>query len=412
VKKLERYRKAAVYTLIIFGFYTLIVLFSELPLIDPSQQTAYLWTKLLFIFPSFPLAYFLNRNITSQTINALVGIDWFLYAMQGQWFRPLYMFSFCELAVTFAIIFPVSKKIYRWIVSVGLVLFLWVVSYRWQQFVELSQHPAKSDIVLAVLAFAITGWITNTFFTSERLFREEAVLKFAKIGTQTSRIVHDLKGLTSSPLLYLQVLESRLPPSLGKEVTEAMQLLARDLEGFRKVLFELNQLTASKVIEVEQFSSDDVIGSFQVILKKQLAGISLETSGTMSLETDKSLLTSVFLNILMNSVETFKEREVRNPRIRIAVIENRISFQDNGGGFEKKVLRNISDGRFISTRPNGSGLGLLFVFDGMKRIGGKAKVYNCDAGACVELQFPKGIIQKNSGVPFKIAREEVADGAL
>jgi signal transduction histidine kinase len=406
---MERYKKGAIYGILLLFLVTVLATLSEVPLLTGYQQQLFIWTRLTGLLLLLVSAYWLHKDIASQAANVFAGFAMIGYTIHGQLFFPLYSLAFCEVIVFYSFAFPISKKLFRFVVGIGGVAFVFVFCLRWNNFVLQMQHPKFSDHILIILAFAFIAFVSNTFFTSERLFREEAVLKFAKIGTQTSRVVHDLKGLTASPLLYLQVIESKLSPSVGKEVTEAMQLLARDLEGFRKVLFELNQLTASKVIEVEQFSSDDVIGSFQVILKKQLAGIFLKTSGSMLLETDKNLLTSIFLNILMNSVETFKEREVRDPRIEIAVIENRVSFQDNGGGFEKKVLRNISDGRFISTRPNGSGLGLLFVFDGLKRIGGKAKAYNVDGGACVELQFPKKLIltdldtiKLGNGVPQQV----------
>jgi signal transduction histidine kinase len=393
---MERYRRAAVFSLLIFCFFTFIVLLSELPLIPEPERPLYACVKLIFVIACLPLAYFINKNPTSQFLNALVAINWMSYSIQGQIYRPLYIFSFCQVTVMLSFIFPLSKALFRWILSIALLIFMSVLFYHWQQFVEASQHPEKSDIMLVIFAFSIIAWVSNSFFTSDRLYREETVLKFAKIGTQTSRIVHDLKGLTSSPLLYLQVLESKLPPSISKEVGEAMELLSRDLEGFRRTLFELNQLTASRAEEKILFPFSDVLSSLQVILKKQLGGVIFDVSGDLALETDKNLLTSIALNILMNSIDAFKQRNIRDGKIRVRIDENKISFSDNAGGFHKSVLKAISQGRVLSTRPDGSGLGLVFVFDGMKRIGGKAKVFNLEDGACVELQFPDAVLK--SGV--------------
>jgi signal transduction histidine kinase len=393
---MERYRKSAVYLLITFAIFTTFVMFSEIPLISESQRFIFIVTKLAFILPTLPLAYFLNKDPTSSLFNALVGIDFALYAAQGQFFRPFYVFSISVLTVAFGFLFSASKTVFRWTTAFGFILFTAVFLLRWDQYVEQLQHPAKSDIILASLSFCVAGWFANTYFTSDRLFREEAMLKFAKIGTQTSRIVHDLKGLTSSPLLYLQVLESKLPPSLEKEVGEAMGLLARDLEGFRRTLFELNQLTAARVDHNVLFSFSDVVSSLQVLLRKQLNNISVITEGEMRLETDKGLLTSMSLSVLMNSVEAFEQRKIRDRKIFIRIKKNQIGFYDNGGGFDQNVLDNLARGQFLSTRPHGSGLGLMFVFDGMKNIGGKAKVFNVDGGACVEFQFPKTVFRPES----------------
>jgi signal transduction histidine kinase len=396
---MERYRKAAVWASLAFGIIILAVLFSEIKLIDPSQRTLYIWTKLLFVATIPPLTYFLNKDINSQPANILTAIIWFSYPIHGQFFRPLYVFSYCQVVTIFSFLFPLSKKAFRIIASVSFISLMAVLFYHQESFLDQMRHPVMSDFVFIVFCFFIIGWLANTFFTSERLFREEAVLKFAKIGTQTSRIVHDLKGLTSSPLLYLQVLESQLPESLNREVGEAMALLSRDLEGFRRTLFELNQLTASKSQEKSIFSFSEVLSSLQVILKKQLTGVELEIVGELSLETDKNLLTSVILNILVNSVDTFKQRKIANGKISVCLDQNEIHLRDNGGGFEDTVLKAILTGRFISTRSDGSGLGLLFVFDGMKKMGGRAKVFNSNGGAAVTLFFPKSSVRERHLLP-------------
>src|SRR5262245_11322891 len=113
-----------------------LVMLSEIPLIPEEMRWVFVATKAPLIAATLPLAYLLNRNITSPLLNALVGIDYVLYAIQGQVFRPLYFFSICLLPTAYAFLFPVPKRIFRTILVVGFVAYFAVLLWRWDQLVE------------------------------------------------------------------------------------------------------------------------------------------------------------------------------------------------------------------------------------------------------------------------------------
>lgn len=386
---MERYRKAAVRVLIGFFVFCVLLMISELPLIPENQRVLYACTKSLLVVWALPMAYWLNRDISNQTANSLVGIFLMAYTIHGQYFRPLYYFSFAQLTMMYSFLFPISKKRFRIIVGVGGLAYLGVFFYRWDAYVAASRQPSASDVVFLVLAVWIITYMANTFFTSERSFREEAMRRFGHIGIQTARIVHDLKGLVAAPKLYVQMLQAKFGMAEDAEAMEALNSLSRDLEGFSRVLFELNQLSGFKAQDVANVAVCDVVESLKVLLKNQLAGVQFESSVHMTIETDKTLLSSMLMNLILNSIDAFKASKVSHPKIVIKGEQNRIFIMDNGGGFQKDVLDSLEQGKFKSTRQNGSALGLFFVFDGIKKMGGKVRAYNSGDGACVELIFPK-----------------------
>ena len=79
-------------------------------------------------------------------------------------------------------------------------------------------------------------------------------------------------------------------------------------------------------------------------------------------------LTQVIINLLQNSKDAFKTKNIINPEINIKVskifIKNhycaKITFVDNAGGIEKKNLEKIFEPYFSTKHPNmGIGIGLF-----------------------------------------------------
>ena len=104
----------------------------------------------------------------------------------------------------------------------------------------------------------------------------------------------------------------------------------------------------------------------------------------------------VVLNILKNSQDNFKEKNIKDPKIIISCncsVSDKISIMlcDNGGGVSEDVIENIFDPYFSTkSEKNGTGLGLY-----MSKIivedhhNGSLKVKNMDGGVCFTIEIDK-----------------------
>jgi signal transduction histidine kinase len=189
------------------------------------------------------------------------------------------------------------------------------------------------------------------------------------------------------------MLESRLNHSPDDEAVKALQLLTRDLESLKDTLTELNQVCKIHGPASEVFKIKEVFASLRVLLQNHLRGIQLTPSGEMSLYAPKSICTSVLMNLVLNSAEAFKEHPCKNPRIDLVAEGNSLIIQDNAGGFPPAVIEAVSRNEFVSTREKGSGLGLLFVYEEMTKLGGKVQISNTQEGARVRLTFPRALVR-------------------
>jgi len=108
----------------------------------------------------------------------------------------------------------------------------------------------------------------------------------------------------------------------------------------------------------------------------------------MKLPIFDSELMQVFLNILKNAQDNFKEKSISQPEITIQTqdIENGVKVEicDNGGGIDKDIMEKIFDPYFSTkSEKNGTGLGLYMSKTIIQEHhNGKLCVENRDGGVC------------------------------
>ncbi len=118
----------------------------------------------------------------------------------------------------------------------------------------------------------------------------------------------------------------------------------------------------------------------------------------------ESELMQVILNVLKNSQDNFKEKNIENARILIKTYDIddgvRLEISDNGGGIPEDILQKIFDPYFSTkSEKNGTGLGLYM----SKTIiqthhDGKLYAENRDEGVCffIDVKSEKEMLMKNA----------------
>ena len=104
-----------------------------------------------------------------------------------------------------------------------------------------------------------------------------------------------------------------------------------------------------------------------------------------------SEIMQVILNILQNSVDNFKEKQIRYPKIMLTTNEEYLMICDNGGGIKDSVIGKIFD-PYFSTKSdkNGTGLGLYMSSVIVREHHqGKLSVKNSKDGVCFMIDLSK-----------------------
>lgn len=390
----NRHRFGAALGLFILSAFTIPILISEIPLLPEAQRNIYIAGRMTITVVSFFLSYLLWLDYKSYWVNLAVGVDFAIYTLFSQWHRPLYVLAFLELSFALSFIYTLPKATFRALVSLWMVLMLGLLWIRWDNFTQQMQHVVYSDFAFMCIVVAAITLIAHTYFTADRAFREATLSRFSRMGYQSSRLIHDLKGLTSAPRTYSELLTQKLGGTLDPVVSEALNSLSTDLANLNRVVLELNHLSMTKGQgEYEAVPFERSVCAVSTLLGARMRKVSVENRVVCEISTDPSLLNSILLNLFMNSIENFSNRKIENAAIVLTQSGNTITVSDNGHGFKPEVLKAIQSQASYSSKVNG-GLGLWMVKDGMDILNGKATFKNNTKGAEAVLTFPRGAVSK------------------
>ena len=137
-----------------------------------------------------------------------------------------------------------------------------------------------------------------------------------------------------------------------------------------------------------------------LMLYESLAGrLQVELSpGLPKIVGDSAQLRQVIHNLLQNAEDALAG--VENPRITLRTEGSagglRVTIADNGSGFPAELIKRVFE-PYVTTKPKGTGLGLVIVKKIIEEHGGTVEIANVSPhGARVTLDFPGGAVHSAS----------------
>ena len=189
-----------------------------------------------------------------------------------------------------------------------------------------------------------------------------------------------------------------------------LQQLERSIQGGEQKDDKLNRAVNSLLSQVN--SLDDIASSFSSFAKmpepvmKEVELVNLLTKAIdlhhqealvkfqpalerASVLADEKLLSRVFSNIILNSIQASKPgvSPVIQIHIELDQLNYKISFSDNGRGIESNLAEKIFLPHF-TTKQSGSGLGLAISKQGIEQMGGKIWFQTSDTGTTFFIELP------------------------
>lgn len=391
---MERYKKSVFYSTVLVMLLAIIVVFQEGPTLPEAEQASYYLGRFLIIGSLALLLPWVKKDPFNQKTNLAVAIIFSAYSVHGQYYNPWYLICFIHTKYALSFLYPIKRKTFAIYMAISTAIFTTVVLWRLDVFVRWAAHPVKDDIIFTLVCATACAILANHFFTADRTYREETIRKFGLIGAQSATILHDIKGMMSAPRLYAESLITIMEKNADPEGKQAAMRLQESLEHFNSVLVELNRMSSLHIRAPETFEFSDLIKEVSEALSMERKNLPLRCSASATLRTEKAPLKSIVFNIVLNSMQSFRNNKVENPRIDISLEgKNRLVFVDNGGGFAESLLKGISQSDYSYEHKSGTGLGLYMILEGMTSIGGTAEFRNAGAGAQVTLTFPNRVFQ-------------------
>ena len=290
-------------------------------------------------------------------------------------------------------------------VSVGIILFITLLSLlfslkinkifkNYQKEVESREEELEQ---LNNSLFVRVDQEVKSHREKEKMLTQSA--KMAEMGDMLSMIAHQWRQPLNQASYVLMNIESAYEyneltkeylESKIKEGNELLEFMSMTIDDFK------NYFAPDKSKEL--VSVDELIKTAISLIKKSLESDGIEImyafKSTIQVSLYKNEFIQVILNLIKNSKDVFKEKEILDPRITIRTYEQDsmliIEFIDNGGGIDAEIIEKVFDPYFSTKESkNGTGLGLYMskmIIEG--HLNATIKVENRDDGACFTIVIP------------------------
>lgn len=226
----------------------------------------------------------------------------------------------------------------------------------------------------------------------------EAANVMNNIGYIFSGIRHELGNPVNAIKVTLGVLDSRLESYSIGEIRKQTGLISRELARVEYLLKALKGFNIYENMDIREINIRSFLRDFMELVSDDLSRKSINISteiapDAVSVMADSRALQQVLINVLTNAMDAFKE-EMPSNRIRIEVartgMDAMISVSDNGAGMGRQALNDLFK-PFFTSKPHGTGLGLVITRKMMLKMGGNIHIKSqLNQGTTVQMILPSG----------------------
>jgi signal transduction histidine kinase len=207
-------------------------------------------------------------------------------------------------------------------------------------------------------------------------------------GSIAHEINQPLTGLVTNSEAALRWLTND-PPNL-KHVKAGLSRIARDANRAADVIKRIRALVTGKTDQVDldiNVAIGEVVTLMRGTLRQLRADIQLELTADLPLVAgDRLQLQQAIMNLVMNGAEAMAEIEgPRQITIRTSVEDGggvRVAVEDRGIGLSPEAAEHMFD-PFVTTKPEGMGLGLSIARTVIEAHGGSISVSQAPSGGTI-----------------------------
>jgi len=217
----------------------------------------------------------------------------------------------------------------------------------------------------------------------------------AAIGELSTSVVHEVRNPLSSIKVNIQALRKKVE---GDDAhTELAEIAARQVDRVERMLNDLLQYGKPLDLDPAPVAFKDLVADVLEVVSEKAGrkGISLEVEdgadGTL-LVVDREQMGRALINLVNNAIEAVADSGGGEVTISGRPCPDRpetfsIMVVDNGPGIPESFMGKVFQ-PFVTTRDEGTGLGLANVKKIAEYHGGAATAENREPGAAFELTFP------------------------
>ena len=218
-------------------------------------------------------------------------------------------------------------------------------------------NQASLAIENAVTYKSLEDKIDQLTETQQRLIRSE---KLAAIGSMSSYVAHEIRN----PLVTIGGFAKTLSrfTFTDAKIKVNIDIIIEEVKHLEKILNNITDFAKPSKPEKIDVQLCEIMENTCLLMENyfQEKHITLQKkyeTGVPEAPVDPTQIKQVFLNILMNAVESMPDGGKLDVKIKYIDGSVKIYIVDAGKGMKQDVLQNIYD-PFFTTKPSGTGVGL------------------------------------------------------
>ncbi len=207
------------------------------------------------------------------------------------------------------------------------------------------------------------------------------------VGEMAASIGHELRNPMTTVRGYLQILKDK---DDYVQDMESFVLMIEELDRANSIITEFLSLAKNKLVQLECKNLNDVVlNIFPLIQVKALAqdmNINLRLGNIPDICIDDKEIRQLLLNLVYNGLESMSSGGTLQIKTCVKDEEVILSIQDQGHGIDPDVLEKLGT-PFITTKPEGTGLGLAVCYGIAARHNANIDVTTSEKGTTFIVRF-------------------------
>jgi signal transduction histidine kinase len=248
---------------------------------------------------------------------------------------------------------------------------------------------AVFEVPLFLLMGAVTGILSDRQRKANESLRRAERLK--TLGEMAAGMAHEVKNPLAAIRSSAQIITERVS---GKEAQFA-QIIVSEVDRLNRVVNEFLDYARPAPLKTEPVLLSALLDSCLELLAPVIkqAGVAVKRAypeNEHKVNADQNQLRQVFLNLVLNAIQSAKDQCCVEVSVKEFVQETRVAVKDHGPGIPPGSLKRVFE-PFFTTKPGGTGLGLPIAQRIVAEHGGRLMIESTPgAGTTATVVLPRG----------------------
>lgn len=215
--------------------------------------------------------------------------------------------------------------------------------------------------------------------------------RLATLGQVTASVAHETAQPVAAIRTYARSSATLLDRGDDETVRANLSAIERLAERIGAITAELRGFARRRTDRERPVALADIVDGALLILKEQLRDVHVErpvVSSTLMVSGGRVRLEQVLVNLLQNALEALRGHPEPRIAMDLQTTNERavLGIEDNGSGIAPDVATRLFT-PFVTSRPDGLGLGLVISHDIMVEFGGTLRHVPTASGARFEIEM-------------------------